>query len=293
MTQKHSRFSAFLILLAVLAGFFTPAVRADSVPDVRTVIGADLTEEQVAQVYEAFGFERGSVPELTLTSEEEHRYLQGLVDDAVIGTRTLSCVYMEKTGPGSGISVKTVNITQYTEDMYRNALETAGISDVRCVAASAIPVSGSGALAGMFKAYEDLTGTDVSEEAIKVSTEELITTGDLTKELDSGKIADVLGDLKGILNEIGNMSDRELREKVQEISAGYGLTLTDAQADRLVHLCRQLESLGSSEVFQKADDLKETVEHLGEKAEDLKSFAEKVSDFFQRAAAFFRRLIGS
>ena len=68
--------AAGMILWAVLAlGLVTPA-SADAEMR-RTVVGADLTEEQIDSVYRAFGFERGTVPELRLTNAEEHAALPG------------------------------------------------------------------------------------------------------------------------------------------------------------------------------------------------------------------------
>ena len=58
----------------------------------RTVIGADLNDEQRASVYNAFGIDRGEVIELYVTNAEEREYLEGYVDDSVIGTRSISCV---------------------------------------------------------------------------------------------------------------------------------------------------------------------------------------------------------
>ena len=47
----------------------------------RTVIGADLNQEQVEAVYQSFGLRRGDVIELTMTNAEERQYLQGLIVD--------------------------------------------------------------------------------------------------------------------------------------------------------------------------------------------------------------------
>jgi uncharacterized protein YpuA (DUF1002 family) len=37
---------------------------------------------------------RGSVPELSITVEEEREYLRGTLEDDVIGDQALSCVYI-------------------------------------------------------------------------------------------------------------------------------------------------------------------------------------------------------
>ena len=119
----------------------------------RAVIGADLTAEQVAQVYSAFGVQQGTVPQLLVTNAEERQYLEGYVDSSIIGSRSISCVYVELLGSGAGMNVTTSNITWCTPEMYIQALATAGITDARIIVAAPFEVSGTAALTGIYKAY--------------------------------------------------------------------------------------------------------------------------------------------
>lgn len=65
---------------------------ADTIEGSRTVIGADLDADEVASVYKEFGISQGDVKELTVTNAEEREYLKGLVDESLIGTKSISCV---------------------------------------------------------------------------------------------------------------------------------------------------------------------------------------------------------
>ena len=56
---------ALPIVLAVCMLASLCAVSAIDAGETRTVIGADLTDEQIKTVYKTFGIERGSVKELT------------------------------------------------------------------------------------------------------------------------------------------------------------------------------------------------------------------------------------
>ena len=85
-----------LLLAAVLLVSASAAVWAEG--DSRVVLGADLTEEQIATVYRLFGIERGSVEELTVTNAEERSYLKGFVDDKVIGKYAISMSNCLKRG---------------------------------------------------------------------------------------------------------------------------------------------------------------------------------------------------
>jgi len=77
-----------VLLFALSASAFAGNIQS------RAVIGANLDQNQIAQVYQAFGVQRGSAIELYVTNSEERMYLEGFVDEAIIGTRSISCVYV-------------------------------------------------------------------------------------------------------------------------------------------------------------------------------------------------------
>jgi len=149
------RFISFILAFMMILSLGVSA-GADNIQS-RAVIGADLTPEQVALVYQAFGVQQGSVVQLTVTNAEERAYLEGYVDSSIIGTRSISCVYVELLGSGAGMNVTTSNITWCTPEMYISALATAGITDARIIVAAPFEVSGTAALTGIYKAYEDMT----------------------------------------------------------------------------------------------------------------------------------------
>ena len=92
---------SLLLALLLVAGMAVPAY-AD-VNQSRAVIGADLDESQIDDVYGMFGLSRGQAIELKMTNAEERTYLEGYVDDSLIGTRSISCVYVELLPEGSGM----------------------------------------------------------------------------------------------------------------------------------------------------------------------------------------------
>ena len=124
--MKKRIISFVLVFVLILSLGVTAS--ADNIQS-RAVIGADLTPEQVALVYQAFGVQQGSVIQLNITNAEERAYLEGYVDSSIIGTRSISCVYVELLGSGAGMNVTTSNITWCTPEMYISALATAGITD--------------------------------------------------------------------------------------------------------------------------------------------------------------------
>lgn len=279
-----------MILWAVLAlGLVTPA-SADAEMR-RTVVGADLTEEQIDSVYLAFGFERGTVPELRLTNAEEHAALSGILEDKVIGTRAISCVYFELLPEGSGLDVRTENISFCTAEMYRNALTTAGITDARLVVAAPFSVSGTAALAGVYKAYEDMTGEALSSDARTAGNQELTLTGELADEIgDEDSARSIVGDLKAMLNETSGMTDEELRETIRGIADKHHVRLTDAQVQQLLDLCRALERLDPNRFTQQVEDVQSTLQKAEDAKEQVGGFLRSVRNFIDAVREFFGRV---
>ena len=298
MKRYICRILSLCLILTLLAGT-VPAMAADPDGGACAVIGADLTNAQTEEVYRIFGIERGSVRELYMTNAEERSWLQGYVDDSVIGTASISCVYIRLLEQGAGTDVSVSNVTWCTEEMYRSALATAGVTDVRAVVTAPFSVSGTAALAGIYKAYDTLTGQTLDEIAKQVGVQELTTTADLADQLGDLDASAIVGDLKAILSETKNMTDDELREQIRAVAADYNVTLNDYQVNQLLSLCRKMEGLSESELVEKIRNLQDTARRIGEageKAEQVKetvsSLADSVKTFFLKAADFFAGLFG-
>lgn len=255
-----------------------------------TVLGADLNEQQIAAVYGQFGIPRGTVMELTLTNAEERHYLEGFVADSVIGTRSISCVYVELLPLGSGISVATGNITWCTGDMYTSALATAGVTDARVIVAAPFEVSGTAALAGVYKAYEEMTGVRLDDAAKLVSTQELTVTGGLAQDIGSEDSSSIVGELKLMLDETKNMSDEELGALILRIAARYNVRLTDTQVGQLISLCRSMEKLNPDQLKQRVEDVQGTIQKVYEAKDKVVGFAQSVKSFMETLSEFMQRV---
>ena len=281
------RFFGMILCLALMLSLSAPAF---AINQSRTVIGADLDPNQVAMVYANFGLRRGDVIELTMTNAEERRYLEGFVDERVIGTRSISCVYVELLPEGSGMSVTTSNITWCTGDMYVSALATAGITDARILVAAPFAVSGTAALSGVYKAYEDMTGTSLDDMAKLVSTQELTVTGDLAQQIGSMDSTSIVSELKLMLNETRNMSDEEIRSIIIDIAGRYNVSLTDTQINQLISLCRSLEGLNPDQLKQRVEEVQGTLQKMSEAKTKVQDFAQNVKQFMESASGFIDKL---
>lgn len=268
--MKMKKLISALLAVCLLAGA-VPALAVDA-GEARAVIGANLTDEQIADVYASFGVKRGDVTELRVTNADERKYLEGYVDESVIGTNSISCVYIEVLEEGEGLDVTTSNINWCTSQMYVSALATAGITDAKIIVAAPFEVSGTAALTGVYMAYEDITGEELDETAKLVSTQELTLTAELADQIGSYDSVEIVNELKLLLGETRNMTDEQLRSEIVSIASDFGVTLTDTQIDQLISLCRALEKLNPDELKEKVESVQNTIAKLGQAKETVSNF---------------------
>ncbi len=258
----------------------------------RITMGADLTERQRAAVYEDFGVEEGSVTELTVTNDEERSYLEGLVPDGKIGSVALSCLYIKTLAEGSGLTFELHNINYCTEDMYINALTTAGITDAAVIVSAPFPVSGTGALTGAYKAYEDITGESLSSLAKEVGAEELVLTGELAEYIGSEEAAQLIAELKTMLDQTQGMTDDEVRAEIKKIAETYNIALTDGQIAQILSLVRRLEGLDTEALKDQLAGIAKAAQAANKASETAGRVVESVKGFFSSVGGFFTKLFG-
>lgn len=279
---------SILLACCLLAGA-VPALAVDA-GEARAVIGANLTEEQISAVYSNFGVERGDVTELRVTNADERKYLEGYVEDSVIGTNSISCVYIEVLEAGEGLDVTTSNINWCTSQMYVSALATAGITDAKIIVAAPFEVSGTAALTGVYMAYEDITGETLDETAKLVSTQELTLTAELAEKIGSYDSVEIVNELKLLLGETKNMTDEQLRREIESIASDLGVSLTDTQISQLISLCRSLEKLNPEQLKEKVESVQNTIAKLGQAKETVSNFFEGVKNVWNSIVDFFKGL---
>ncbi len=279
---------SILLACCLLAGA-VPALAVDA-GEARAVIGANLTEEQISAVYSNFGVKRGEVTELRVTNADERKYLEGYVEDSVIGTNSISCVYIEVLEAGEGLDVTTSNINWCTSQMYVSALATAGITDAKIIVAAPFEVSGTAALTGVYMAYEDITGETLDETAKLVSTQELTLTAELAEKIGSYDSVEIVNELKLLLGETKNMTDEQLRREIESIASDLGVSLTDTQISQLISLCRSLEKLNPEQLKEKVESVQNTIAKLGQAKETVSNFFEGVKNVWNSIVDFFKGL---
>src|SRR5699024_104410 len=224
-------------------------------------LGKNLTNEQRSSMLNYFGVSN-DVDIVEVTNAEEREYLGKYIDDKLLGTRSLSCAYVEKLDEGSGISVDTHNISWVTKDMYENALITAGIKDAKVVVASPINVSGTAALTGIIKAFEDITGEDISKKEKEVASEEIAKTAMLGNEIGKDEASELIENVKVDVVANNKKSKKDIKEAVESAADELQIQLTEEQINEIVDLMRKISKLDLN-----LDDIKTQLKDISGKIE--------------------------
>ena len=250
-------------------------------------LGANLSKEQRATMLKYFGVDENEVVIVEVNNQEERKYLQGVATEAQLGKKTFSCAYVEPTKPGSGINVKPANITWATSSMIASIMSTVGIEDANVVAAAPFPVSGTGMMTGIMKAFEDATGEPLDEEKKEIASEELIITGDLADDIggDSGqdKATGIINDIKTEIIKNNTSDTIQIAETINNITNNYNVTLTAEQQ-------KQIEDLMAKIAQQEYDynSIKNALESVKENVNDnLIALGEINPGFFDSVKNWF------
>ncbi len=270
-TQTSKRILPLLLAVALLCTSIPLVARADSSKVV--TLGANLSEEQVNEMYEYFGTTADEVETIIVTNSDERKYMEGIATEEQIGTRTYSCSYVEPTDSG-GIQVKVANLTFVTSSMIASTLLTAGMENCNVVAASPIAVSGTGALTGIMMAYESASGEALSEEQKETATEELVTTGELADEIGQEEASDVMNEIKETVVEDGLTSEEDIASVVDEALEKYNVS--DELIEKINSLMQQI-----SQYDLDVNALKDTMDNLSGNGEGFfASLWHSIQNFF-------------
>jgi len=245
-------------------------------------LGADLDSAQRKQMLDLFKVDADKVTVLQVTNAEERQYLEGAVPDKQIGTRAISSAYVHIKDDGSGVKVQTKHITYVTPRTYANALVTAGVADADIYAAAPFDVSGTAALTGIFKAFEEATGKEIPDQAKSVATEEMVGTAQVGEEVgNADAIARLIEEAKKEIAERGLKDPAAIREVVIRIAADVDINLTSEQADQLVKILVAVQGL-HLDVNKIQSQLKDFQDSIGLTDAQAQGIWESIKGFFHR-----------
>ena len=288
--RRYSRWLALLLALVCLPLCALAAPTSGSF----TCYGEDLSAEQYAAVLDLLGTDLDNDTLISVSIEDEKALLNGLVDEDKMGSRSISSARVTLLDEGAGIHVTTHNIDWVTANMYASALATAGVENADIVVAAPVEVSGTAALAGIFKAYETASGQVLSDVAKALAGEEMLTLGNLADVIGTEEAEELIAMGKQYALENGLTDPEKARPYVEEAARQLGVSLSDSQIDTITSLLIRIveQDLSAEEIAKQLNALNSSIQKFEQVKQGAATFFEKVKITFQSIGDWFMGLFG-
>lgn len=216
-------------------------VYADSYKSV--TIGYDLTNKQKEDMLKYFGVDRNSASVVEVTSDEEKKYLGGTVSGGQLGNKSISCSYIEPTTTG-GLVVNTNNVTWVNANMIKNALITAGVQNANVKVSAPFSVSGTAAMTGILKGFENnKDGKKLDESTKKTANEEVAVTGKLGEKIGQDKAAGLINEVKSEVIKEKPKNEAGITKIVNNVTNNYNYNLSKDDVSGIVGLMTNVNKL--------------------------------------------------
>ena len=249
----------FSAVATILVGQNNLVLADDDTPVV--TLGTSLTDSQKDGTLKTLTapLNGGNYQTITVTGSDLVRYLNPSGDNFTTSSGVWSSAMIQKTSSGSGINVKILdyngrnNITTITANQYKNAALTAGITDANIYVTSAIPIDGSGALAGVYAAYAK-NGNALNQKQVNAAQDEMNTLSGITQDNKNKKgysDAQLNNAVAGAKSEMAkqgqNISDSQIRDIVNnQININHlGNTINNNQKNQIVNLLIEIRDSGA------------------------------------------------
>lgn len=248
--------------------------------DMIITLGENLTDEQKNMLLAEMEAPK-EAQIITVSNAEEHKYLGNYISKSLIGTKAISSSAITVGKAGSGLEVKTKNINWVTDEMFINALITAGVKDASIYITAPISVSGTAALTGIIKAYEISADTTIPEEVKQAANEEMVETAELGESVGKENAAALIAKIKEEIANNAPETDAELRAIIEQAAKELGITLSEQEITSLIDLFNKLKELDIdwNQVGEQLNQAKDKISKFLE-SEEGQGFLESLKRFF-------------
>lgn len=248
-------------------------------------LGKDLTLNQRDEILKEMNASEDAKI-IEVTNAEEYEYLGDVLTSKEIGNKAISSAIVKYTGKGINVELSP-NIVVVSENSYRNAMTTAGIENAYVYVTAPGKVSGTAALTGILKSYEEVSGEKIPEDVKKVANEEVVVQNNVAKDIGDEKTNDVINVVKSEMAEKMPQSKEEVRAIIDSVDSEYNIGLSENSKEGLTTLFNNMKNADVDwkkvankvgEYSKKANEFLNSPE--GEKAvKDTKNFIERFIDF--------------
>lgn len=227
-------------------------------------LGADLSSAQKQQMLNEFGVTKDQAKIIEITNQDIRIQL-GMDTSKPIpaSSKSISSSYVEIIDKSKGIRVKTNNLTEVTSTMLMNALLTSGVKDANVIASAPYPVTGTAALAGILKGFEDATGKELSLENKEVAREEIKVTNQVGQNIGKDEAAVIMNDIKTQVIKDKPKTDVSIEKIIVNVTNNYNIDLNKQDRAAVVKLMSDVNDLDLDYKIMK-DSLNQMGQNLNE-----------------------------
>lgn len=258
-----------------------PSISASADSFKSVTLGADLSQSQKDEMLKYFNISKNEANILEITSKEEYEALGNVASASQLGNKSISSSYVEPTNSG-GLNITTNNLTWVTDAMIKNALITAGVENAIVKASAPFKVSGTAALTGILKGFENSSaGTKIDEAKKEAANNEIVVTGDLGEKIGQNDATNLINDVKKEIIKEQPSSEKQLNKIVDKSVKDYKNQLSDEDIANIKALMTKINELDLNYSSLK-DQLNDVTNQLKDKltSDEAKGFFAKVGKFF-------------
>ncbi|MGI5902526.1 MAG: DUF1002 domain-containing protein [Desulfitobacteriia bacterium] len=242
-------------------------------------LGVDLTQEQRKEILKEFDVTEDEVNIIEVSIQDVKKYLEN-ASSKEIGTKAYSSAYVKLMPKGKGLFVDIHNVSLVTEEMYANAMATAGVKDAEVKVAAPFKVTGTTALTGIMMAFEEATGQKLNEDAKKTANQELKVTQDISEHLGKEKATELIQKVKTEILSQKIKNPEDMRKVIIDIADELGIKLSEEQIDQILKLMEKISKLDINvdSILNQLDKIGKNLEIVKNTIEENKGVLQKIID---------------
>lgn len=202
----------------------------------------------------------GNVNNEVITANEVNAISQDISHRTYNSNQIYSSALVDlASGNDLSINVDTSKITLVTENMYRSALESAGITQGHVIVTSPVSATGESALAGIMASYESATNTTIPDKVKEAANNEVYTEAEIVNNsnVSADDLTNVVDDVK---QEVANQNTTDYQVIINIINQtinNYNINLSQEDIENLAQSIQQ-----SQQVQDQAADYQSQISNI-------------------------------
>ncbi|OED30573.1 DUF1002 domain-containing protein [Methanosphaera sp. WGK6] len=244
-----------IILIIIVGGLFVPVgsiTQSNSTTAIAVTYGETTYNNQnykeiVDEYFENNGnIKLNNANQTIITANDVNKISGDISNRTYNSNQILSCAMVDLNNNNDiTVDVDTSKITTVTENMYKSALNSAGITKGHVIVTSPTPATGESALSGVMKSYETATGTEIPDELKDAANNEIYTESQIVNNTNasSDDIADLVSEAKEEVSKQNTTDSQTIITIINNIASNNNINISDNDANNLADSISQSQSV--------------------------------------------------